>query len=181
MLTVHISYSDKSKLEESLLKSGFKKTANSFILETTSQKELARTQGDENNTLTITFPKSLSLDEYRQIHEAISFVAEHGDVSVDDQGSQLGYLQNGEEAYILTNWNEWVLFLEKARHKSMEGQKVRVLTDNGFELGNGILSEYTLNDSLEKGFEIEKCILITTIGERTFRGPNIKLEPTGEW
>jgi len=182
MLSVHISYPDHSNIDAILIKSGFKKTSSTYILETLTQKELAKANLEENSyNFTITFPNNLSLDEYGQIHKAISFIANHSAITVDDSNSQLGYLQNGEVACILTNWSDWVHFLEKARHKSMEGQKVKVLNENGFELGNGILTEYTIVDSLDSGFQIEKCTLITTLGERSFLGPKIKIEPTGEW
>lgn len=182
MLSVQISYPNQINIEEILIKAGFKKTSQTYILETSSQKELARGNHEENmNNLTITFPKNLALEEYKQIHKAISSIANQSVCTVDDSNSQLGYLQNGEVAYILTNWSQWIYFLERARHRSMEGQKVRVLNENGFEIGNGILTEYTITDSLEDGFQIEKCTLITTFGESSFLGPNIKIEPTGEW
>jgi hypothetical protein len=54
------------------------------------------------------YSSELLLEEYIIIHDIISRIREENTVLLDDSKSFLGYLQDGEPAYIITNWKPWI-------------------------------------------------------------------------
>ncbi len=120
----------------------------------------------------------LDLDEFQFLRDIIVEVSYGMEDAIDESGCQLGYLENGEKAFLIKNWEEWKAFLMKAKLKTLEGQNVQVLNENGEELGSGILAEYQLGDT---PFRIENCTLITLFGERKFAAEKIKIVPTNQF
>ncbi|MYL34694.1 hypothetical protein GLW08_03105 [Pontibacillus yanchengensis] len=133
----------------------------------------------EENSLLIQFRGDLTLEQYRAIHHLIKSIQERTVGDLDESECLLGYLGNGEGAYIVTNWEEWSTFLLRASLRTLEGQKVRVL-DKGQEIGSGMLAEYDIIQS-DGGGCIPSCKLITLFGERTFKGEALQIIPTNEW
>ncbi|MEW9671984.1 hypothetical protein [Ammoniphilus sp. 3BR4] len=129
--------------------------------------------------LTFAFPGNLGMEEYIVIHQALKNIVKAANASVDDSNSLLGYLPSGEGAHILTRFEAWISFLLEAKHKSMKGQKVRVIEESGRVIGEGLLME--LETEEDSFFSVKKCTLVTTFGEQSFSGKNLKIEPTGEW
>ena len=159
------------------------KSNNSFSYTPPENKSelAAATINHIKNTATFTYGGNLSFKEYEQIHNLITSINQEVKGVVDDSNSLLGYLENGEPAYIIKNWNSWTIFLNRAKYVSMEGQKVRVLNEHGIELATGLLVCYEVDPSTETQFTISSCSLVTTFGERTFSGSQLSIEPTGEW
>lgn len=133
-----------------------------------------------NKTLVLLFPKELSFEQYKQLHIIIASLLKNIDGLVDDQLAFMGYLENGKEAYIFHGWNEWVLFLEVAKHVSMEGQKVQVY-DNQLLIAEGILVATVTDTNTKKDFQILQCSIITKTGEMMLTGKQLKIIPTGEF
>jgi uncharacterized protein (UPF0297 family) len=65
-----------------------------------------------DNTLTFNYSSELLLEEFVIIHEMISRLQKEHTVQVNDQNSFLGYLSNGEPAYIVTNWDNWMEYIQ---------------------------------------------------------------------
>lgn len=135
----------------------------------------------EQSSIKFEYGKNLSMDDYEIIHNCIMHVHNLVGGRIDDSNSLLGYLENGEGAYIITNWEEWYAFLHKARYKTMEGQKVKVLDAGGDELGSGLLTDYKIDRDSDVSFVVNECTLITTSGEQTFYGDYLKIVPVNDW
>jgi hypothetical protein len=60
------------------------------------------------NVVTLEYSSELLLEEYIIIHNLISQLREMGAVEIDDSRSFLGYLADGEPAFIVTNWRPWL-------------------------------------------------------------------------
>lgn len=180
MLTANIQDMGTYDMDSLFQTLGLLKQDSHYVLMTPDRKELAKIN-QLDSKIEFSFPKSLNMEEYAQIHRLIIRIHEKAGGTIEDSNSLLGYLQNGEEARIVTNWEAWVGFLQGARHKSMQGQKVRIMDEKGMEIGNGLLLDYETNDESGSPFAVKSCTLVTSFGERTFTGQNLKIEPTGEW
>lgn len=178
MLTATIQFKPAYHIERTLLENGFKHSKESYVLETKERKELARAEIRSEEVL-FTFPGNLGMREYEAVHEALKSVLEASGGSIDDSNSLLGYLPNGEGAYIIHQFRAWTTFLLTAKHHSMKGQKVQVLDEAGRMMGEGLLMDYELEDS--DSFSVRKCTLVTTFGEQSYTGKHLKIEPTGNW
>ncbi len=120
----------------------------------------------------------LDLEEFQFLHDIIMELSSVYEAAIDESGCQLGYLENGEKAFLIKNWEEWKAFLMKAKLRTLEGQNVQALNPEGEELGSGLLAEYEVLDS---PFRITSCTLITLFGERKFERENIKIVPTNQF
>lgn len=120
----------------------------------------------------------LDLDEFQFLRDLIMDLSYGNEAAIDERGCQLGYLENGEKAFLIKNWEEWKVFLMKAKLRTLEGQNVQALNPEGEELGAGLLAEYEI---AEGPFRITSCTLITLFGERKFEGENIKIVPTNQF
>jgi hypothetical protein len=120
----------------------------------------------------------LNLDEFQFLRDMILELSYGNEAGIDERGCQLGYLENGEKAYLIKNWEEWKAFLMKAKLKTLEGQNVQALNDAGEELGSGLLAEYDISFT---PFRITSCTLITLFGERKFEGDNLRIVPTNQF
>ncbi|RXT05799.1 hypothetical protein [Ammoniphilus sp. CFH 90114] len=178
MLTATIQFKPTYQIEGALLVNGFKNSKESYVLETKQRKELVRAEVRTDEVL-FTFPGNLGMGEYETVHEALKNVLEASGGSIDDSNSLLGYLPNGEGAYIIHQFRAWTTFLLTAKHHSMKGQKVQVLDQAGRVMGEGLLMDYELEES--HSFSVSKCTLVTTFGEQSYTGKHLKIEPTGSW
>lgn len=140
-------------------------------------KSLATVKGNENVTEFLIDPY-LDLDEFQFLRDLILELAFGNEDAIDERGCQLGYLENGEKAYLIKNWEDWKAFLMKAKLRTLEGQNVQALNEAGDELGSGLLAEYVISVS---PFRIKSCTLITLFGERKFEGENIRIVPTNQF
>jgi hypothetical protein len=120
----------------------------------------------------------LDLDEFQFLRDIIMELSYGNEDAIDERGCQLGYLENGDKAFLIQNWEEWKAFLMKAKLRTLEGQNVQALNPEGEELGSGLLAEYEIAES---PFRITSCTLITLFGERKFEGGNIKVVPTNQF
>lgn len=180
MLTANIQFTGTYDLDSIFQSLGLLKQGSQYVLITPDRKELAKIS-QLDSKLEFSFPPNLSMEEYAQIHRVLVQIHEKIGGTIEDSNSLLGYLQNGEEARIVTNWEAWVAFLQGARHKTMQGQKVRIIDEKGMEIGTGLLLDYETNDKSGSPFSVSSCTLVTSFGERRFTGQNLKIEPTGEW
>jgi len=181
MLSATILVEDSINVPVALEAIGISPTNNKMGIYSQKGKELATIKHyNKNHTVELRFSGNLRLEEYEIIHNAIITLASATSGKIDDTNSLLGYLGNAEPAYIVTNWVKWTLFLNEAKYKTLEGQKVKLLDVNNEELASGILVDYQyeiINDT----FSITECTLITTFGERKYTGDKLKIEPTDRW
>jgi hypothetical protein len=76
-----------------------------------------KTLGDvhiDHNGVKLEYSSELLLEEYIIIHDLISRLREGKDVVVDDSKSFLGYLSDGEPAYMIKNWEPWIEYLQSS-------------------------------------------------------------------
>jgi hypothetical protein len=66
------------------------------------------------NEVKLEYSSELLLEEYIIIHDIISRLREGNDVVVDDSKSFLGYLSDGEPAYMIKNWEPWIEYLQSS-------------------------------------------------------------------
>lgn len=182
MLQVTLNYSGEQPIFETLRDLHFKYINGSYIL---NDKNLMYNLEINNNAkdkkLIMQFSKELSFDHYKQIHKIIKIITEKIEViGVDDSLASMGYLENGEEAFIYHGWSSWVQFLESAKHVSMEGQKVQVYNEQ-LLVAEGILIEANKDEVANEDFRIVQCTVITKQGEKSIMGENLRIIPTGEF
>ncbi|QOR65046.1 hypothetical protein IM538_14495 [Cytobacillus suaedae] len=184
MLSTSIIYNEnKSNLIKEVLEDHqfFNKADSSFSYLSKNFKELATAINEETATsLTIRYNGTLTFKEYELLHHLILSINAKINGEIDDSKSLLGYLENGEPAYIITNWDNWTMFLNKAKHVSMEGQKVKVYNEVGLEVASGLLVGYDSDQTNNEKFIITSCTLVTLFGEKTYTGKQLIIEPTGE-
>ncbi|MFS0863221.1 hypothetical protein [Fredinandcohnia sp. 179-A 10B2 NHS] len=180
MLKTIITIEKSIDIQTIIKGSALKKQSDTEFILVNDKKELARITISEGY-VTFSYDGSLKFSEYEQIHNAILTFSQETDGSIDDSGSKLGFLDNGEPAYIITNWSKWTEMLNKAKYKTLEGQMVRVVDKSGNELGNGMLVDYKFKESVNLTSVISECTLITLLGERKYQGDVLFIEPTGQW
>lgn len=140
-------------------------------------KSLGTIQGSENGIEFLIDPH-LGLEEFQFMRDLILDFSYGNEDAIDERDCQLGYLESGEKAYLIKNWEEWKAFLLKAKLKTLEGQNVQALNEVGEELASGLLAEYEITTA---PFRITSCTLITLFGERKFSGENIAIIPTNQF
>lgn len=133
-----------------------------------------------NKKLTMTFSKELSFEQYKHIHKTIKAIKEAIIGQIDDSLAFMGYLKDGEEAFIYHNWDQWLQLLEGAKHVSMEGQKVEVYENSEIK-GKGILISTKIDEEKKDDFTIVSCKIITKSGEKTLTGKQLRIVATGEF
>ncbi|WP_088010780.1 hypothetical protein [Gottfriedia acidiceleris] len=178
MLTVklHAISPDKS-IEHTLHMNGFRIQDGTYFY-TNSNIKLEGVVDSNKGSLKINFSPQLNLKQYTIVHDIIKNLILVLNAKYNDSQSLLGYLINGEGAYIITNWNYWVSFLQKAKLHSLEGKKVRVFDETKKEIASGMFISYIMD---EQTSSISECTLITHFGERSFKGSNLLIEATNEW
>ncbi|WP_113927058.1 hypothetical protein [Bacillus sp. P14.5] len=178
MLSVKVDIQNKEELHLPLLKQGFSNKTGSYIYKENNRELLRGEYVTESSSFLFEFSPGLNLEGYTTIHRLLNKIINDGELKFDDTNSLLGYLKNGEGAYILTNWSQWHEFLQDAKLKSLEGKKVRVLNETDQELASGLYVECKKDEITNK---IIKCTVITLFGERSYKGEALKIEPTNEW
>lgn len=146
-----------------------------FVYE--GNKSLATIQQSENGIEFLIDPH-LGLEEFQVLRNLVLEVSYGNEDAIDERDCQLGYLESGEKAYLIKNWEEWKAFLLRAKLKTLEGQNVQALNEDGEELASGLLAEYEI---LTAPFRITSCTLITLFGERKFTGTNLTILPTNQF
>ncbi len=178
MLTVelHTISHDKS-IEDTLLMQGYRMQGEQYFY-TNNKVQLEGVVDYNKRTLEIHFSPQLNLKEYTIVHHIIKKHIVELNAEYNDSKSLLGYLSNGSGAYIITNWEHWVIFLQEAKLRSLEGKKVRVFDEANNEIASGMFVNYTMDDQSSK---ITDCTVITLFGERSITGNNLSIEATNEW
>lgn len=120
----------------------------------------------------------LEMAEYEVLREIILTMVSGTDAEIDESDCKLGYLENGEPAHLIKNWEPWKGFLMEAKLRTLEGQNVTVKDFTGDEMGNGLLAEYQIE---KDPFRITTCTLITIFGQRKFEGQALQVEPAGRF
>lgn len=133
----------------------------------------------EEHTLVGTFAQSLTFKEYEFIHHALVELIDNLHATYDDSHCSLGYLEDGSQTFIVTNWAAWERFLTTAKLKSLEGKKVSVQDENENVLLEGLLVDYE-TEPFNESFTIISCSVITLFGERKTSGSNLKIEAVYE-
>jgi hypothetical protein len=65
-----------------------------------------------DNVVTIQYSSELLLEEFIIIHDVISHLKKES--IIDDSKSFLGYLPNGDSAYIIRNWKPWLDYIQSS-------------------------------------------------------------------
>jgi hypothetical protein len=65
-----------------------------------------------HNVVSIHYSSELLLEEFIIIHDVISHLKK--DSMIDDSKSFLGYLPNGDSAYIIRNWKPWLDYIQQS-------------------------------------------------------------------
>ncbi|MEE6450668.1 hypothetical protein RAH41_08865 [Gottfriedia acidiceleris] len=178
MLTVELhAINPEISIAENLKMKGFKIQGGTYFYKKGNIKLKAVIDSDKKS-LKINIPPQLNLKQYTIIHHIIKNLILVLNAECNDSQSLLGYLATGEGAFIITNWDYWVVFLQKARLRSLEGKKVQVFDEKNKEIASGLFISYKMN---EQSSNITECILITRLGERSFKGNNLLIEATNEW
>ncbi|RBW68361.1 hypothetical protein [Bacillus taeanensis] len=182
MLSVTLTYEEVLDVETILLETNLVKSTKAYVLKTKEGSVLleAIPKSDEQ-CVSFSFSGNLTMAQYQTIHDTITAISDQLHAVIDDQEAFMGYLENYEKAYLITNWEKWVYFLNGAKHTSMEGQKVRIYNEQNFQIAEGILVHYEKDEAKKDTFTVTSCSLITTFGERTFTGGNLRIEATGEF
>jgi hypothetical protein len=141
------------------------------------EKTLATFKPNEDDVVFSIHPK-LEMHQYEVLRNVILEIMAANHAVLDETGCQLGYLENGEAAYLIKNWEPWKEFLMKAKLRTLEGQNVILKNESDKELGNGLLAEYKIES---EPFRITSCTIITIFGERKFEGEILTIEPTNQF
>lgn len=173
MLTLKVTGVPADEIESEQIK----KSGDKYFV-SRGNKTLATAIGT-GNAVEFKIDPYLNLEEFQFLREVILELANGNEGAIDERDCQLGYLDNGEKAYLIKNWEAWKAFLMKAKLRTLEGQNVQALNEDGEELGSGLLAEYEIGS--EKPFRITSCTLITLFGERKFEGGNLSIVPTNQF
>jgi len=141
------------------------------------EKILATFKPNDDEVIFSIHPQ-LEMHQYEVLRNVILETMAGNDAVLDETGCQLGYLENGEAAYLIKNWEPWKAFLTKAKLRTLEGQNVILKNEGGQELGNGLLAEYKFES---EPFRLISCTIITIFGERKFEGETLTIEPTNQF
>ncbi|QHE53825.1 hypothetical protein [Pontibacillus sp. HMF3514] len=178
MLSVELQTSDLNDIEKILKSKGFQENNGDMVYKPNKQEQITVSLNEANQKLTLMFSPQLNLEQFSTIHQKIMELIQFFGTHYDDSNSLLGYLKDGEGAYIITNWSKWYKFLQDARLKTLEGQKVRILDQKENELGSGMFVDYKRDT---EHLTIIECSIITLFGEKSYSGTDLKIEPTNEW
>ncbi|UTR11139.1 hypothetical protein MM300_02065 [Evansella sp. LMS18] len=181
MLQVKISYSGEQMLYGILSALGFKYDNSRYSLKLSPKAggPLVLTNHPADKEINLTFPEEVTMEDCIEINRIIEAIAGEIDGKVDDSEAHLGYDKDGNKKFIYHGFNSWAEFIDDARHKTLEGQKVAV--KHGDEImGEGIL--LTL-DRAREGDKVKviSCTLVTTSGEQSFYGDDLQILPVTTW
>ncbi|MBU9721808.1 MULTISPECIES: hypothetical protein [Bacillaceae] len=183
MLTATVSYKGQPMLYSLLSSHGLTYNNNMYTLELSNKAggQLKVINSLENNTIELQFPQEVAMEDCQNIYNIISHIADHTEGSVHDSNAHIGYDEAGNKVFIYHGFSVWTDFIDKAKHKSLEGQKVAVYYGDDI-IGEGILLTYKRKQvSSNKKEDVLSCTLVTTEGEQTFHGENMEIVPMTEW
>ncbi|MCD8510191.1 MAG: hypothetical protein LRY73_10185 [Bacillus sp. (in: Bacteria)] len=85
-----------------------------------------------------------------------------------------------KKVFIYQRFSHWSEYINEAKHKSLEGQKVAI--HHGEEvLGEGMLLSYKkVTDPASNSLFIT-CEIVTKEGEQSFFGENLEVIPQTQW
>jgi hypothetical protein len=75
------------------------------------------------NEMTLQYSSELLLADYMLIHKLILQIQEGNPAVIDDSKSFLGYLANGESAYIIRNWGAWIDYLNRSKKNCQDAAR----------------------------------------------------------
>ncbi|WP_096199002.1 hypothetical protein [Bacillus sp. FJAT-45350] len=179
MLKVNITYISAEEAITYLESIATKVENDTYIIPLHPKGDFTVTNYKKEQMFTIIFSNELEFEQLEQINLVIQQIGAHcKNGLIDDSKAFVGYLDDGESAYIIKRFGEWRRFILEAKHKSMEGQKVAVY-DNQNELGTGLLLGYSLKEGID--FNVHKVTLLTASGEQTYDGTHLTVKTTGEY
>ncbi|MFV8829878.1 hypothetical protein [Alkalihalobacterium sp. APHAB7] len=179
MLSVTISYEHLEPLSITINGSILRDSTEHFQSKINHIHELKIVHHLKEKCWFLSFPPELNLAELEKIHELIEQLLLHSaESTLDDTQAFIGYLPDGSQAFISHRFKEWREFILKAKHRSMEGQKVEIFSENE-KLADGILVDYELADG--QTFEIKSITLLTRFGEKVFSQSKMSIAATGEF
>src|SRR5690606_29325682 len=95
---------------------------------------------------------------------------------INDSRAFIGYLSNGNSAYIYHNFNEWKTQAStKNNNYCLAGTKVTIFDDD-HRLGSSILINY----KKIQNEDMVRATLLTPYGEKQFSSKKLTITPTGE-
>lgn len=118
------------------------------------------------------------MEHFQEIHTLLAEIIQLSEATYDDHKAFLGYLEDGSKTYILTNWHKWLDYLNEAKHISMQGQLVKLFSQEYKLLSEGLLLSFENNNT---PFTVTACTLITANGEQFFQGDSLIIEATGQF
>ncbi|MEI5906295.1 hypothetical protein WAK64_04415 [Bacillus spongiae] len=84
-----------------------------FIYLAKADKKLATIQAHEDVVL-LQYSPDLELQEFIIIHDVIVDIQKKLKAEVDDTKSFMGYTEAGESAFMIRNWNEWIVYIKQS-------------------------------------------------------------------
>ncbi|MGJ9382651.1 hypothetical protein [Salipaludibacillus sp. CF4.18] len=181
MLKVKLYYKENRNSEGAFQKAGFSKAREGYFLDKALSKKresvLAEHKAD-SSFYQLIFSGDLTFEDYQIIHDAVKILATELEAEIDDDQAFMGYLENGEKACLYYHWKKWKAYLLKAKHRSMEGQKIEVT--KGTDKWQGILLGYT-DKTVNDEFFVTECTILGTSGEIRVQGEDLHLTPTGDF
>ncbi|WP_416151274.1 hypothetical protein ACM26V_09990 [Salipaludibacillus sp. HK11] len=181
MLKVRLNYKKEDGIFPILSNYGFKLNEDHYIKKLNADSFIVKvTHSNDTKTIEITCKDEVSFDGCKELHHTITQVAEKLSANIDDQEAMLGYNAQGLPAYLINGFQSWCEFLEQAGHRSLEGHKVECF-DGNVLLGRGLFlkSDIATKDALDKP-KIPSCTIITSEGEETFLGDQLKINPIAD-
>ncbi|MEH7305984.1 hypothetical protein [Neobacillus drentensis] len=76
-----------------------------------------------DNELTLQYSSELLLADYMLIHKLIMQIQDGNPAVINDSNSFLGYLANGEPAYIIKNWGPWLEYLNSSKKNCQDASR----------------------------------------------------------
>ncbi|WP_209125235.1 hypothetical protein [Alkalihalobacillus sp. BA299] len=179
MLSVTISYQQMAPMNVTIDGSIVNHLTEELQIKLHQLYELKIIHNRKEKYWVLSFPAESNLIELDRIHQLIEQLLDHCEgPSINDSSAFIGYLPDGGKAYIYDRYKEWREFILKAKHRSMEGQKVEVFS--GIEkLADGILIDYELEN--DKPFLLKNVTLLTRFGEKVLTASDLSITATGEF
>lgn len=181
MLKIRMHYAKEDGIFPILSNYGFKLKDNYYIKELKADSFIVKAiHFNDTKIIELSCNDEISFDGCKELHETIIQVAEKLSATIDDQEAMLGYDAQGKQAYLINGFQSWSEFLHQAGHRSLEGHKVECF-DGDVLLGRGIFlrSDIATKDA-EDNPKIPSCTIISSEGEETFLGDQLKIIPVSD-
>ncbi|MCE7794890.1 hypothetical protein K8O68_21100 [Salipaludibacillus sp. CUR1] len=178
MLVVRLNYKTESGVFPVLSKYGFQFKGNAYEKNLKSAAfSVVMTHKNDEKVLEAVCEDEISFDGCKELYALIAHLSEHLQAEVDDKEAMLGYDSEGRPAYLYHGFTAWREFINKAKHRSMEGFTVEVF-DGKKLLGRGILIQSDVSSRTKQGQkQTPFCTIISSEGEETFLGDHLNIIP----